>query len=396
MKKVYLGCFLTPNIEKEYCKESKNQYVISATTFQRAFLSFFKELGDVSIINAPDIGSWPKRSSWLNFTGGEDIYEGVPCRHVPFLNLTYFKRFSIYRSLYNALDKWASKDNDEKLIIVYSIMYPYIKAAVKIKKKYPNIKICCIVLDLPEYFGDTNTLMDKLTDKTRDIYKLTLEVDSFVLLTKQMAKALKIKDRPWILMEGIYKPNNIHGQGKISKTILYTGKLDARFGLRELVDSFINVSDKDAQLWICGNGLDKDYVIDASKKDSRIKYYGVVKQEEVFKMQQQAAILVNPRRPEGEYTKYSFPSKTMEYLASGTPTIMYHLPGMPDEYLPFVELINEKSPTGLRDSLEKMLTSSQKELDDFGAKARDFILQTKTANIQMVRFNQFIKMLYEK
>ena len=113
-------------------------------------------------------------------------------------------------------------------------------------------------------------------------------------------------------------------------------------------------------------------------------------------MQRQASILVNPRRPEGEYTKYSFPSKTMEYLASGTPTVMFHLPGMPNEYLPYIEIIDDKSPSGLKDSLEKMLACSQQELDEIGSKARDFIMRNKTADVQMKRFSQFIEEQYEK
>lgn len=396
MEKLYLGSFLSLNIENEYCKNKDNQYVISATTFQRALVSNIKDLEDVTIINAPDIGSWPKRSSWFYFRRREELLEGVLCKHVSFINLTYFKRYSIYSSLYEEIEKWVKNKKGEKLIIVYSLIYSYIKAAVDIKRKYPGTKICCIVLDLPEYFGDSNSILSRLTSKKEDIYRLTSEIDSFVLLTKQMSQVLKTGERPWLLMEGIFKPIDVSEQVKQNKTILYTGKLDARFGLRELVDAFMSITDEDVRLWICGNGLDKDYVIDASLKDSRIKYYGVVRQEEIFKMQRQASILVNPRRPEGEYTKYSFPSKTMEYLASGTPTVMYHLPGMPDEYLPFVELVDEKSSTGLKDSIEKMLALTQQELDCFGEEARSFILNKKTAKIQMTRLKKFIKENYEK
>ena len=396
MQKVYLGCFLSPSVELEYLQTSKNQYVISASTFQRALISSFKKLKDITIINAPDIGSWPKRSSWFHFKARKEILEGVSCTHVPFLNLTYYKQYSICNSLSNELNKWAKREHGDKLIIVYSLIYPYIKAAVNIKRNYPNTKICCIVLDLPEYFNDCNSLLSNLTSKTREIYKLTSEIDSFVLLTKQMSDVLNTQERPWLLMEGIYKPVDVEVQNKQTKTILYTGKLDSRFGLRDLVDSFLCISDKDARLWICGNGADQDYVEQATKIDPRITYYGVVRQDEVFKMQRQASILVNPRRPEGEYTKYSLPSKTMEYLASGTPTVMFHLPGMPNEYLPYIEIIDDKSPSGLKDSLEKMLACSQQELDEIGSKARDFIMRNKTADVQMKRFSQFIEEQYEK
>ena len=38
---------------------------------------------------------------------------------------------------------------------------------------------------------------------------------------------------------------------------------------------------------------------------------------------------VNPRQNNEEFTKYSFPSKTMEYLASGVPVVAYKLDGIP-------------------------------------------------------------------
>lgn len=60
-------------------------------------------------------------------------------------------------------------------------------------------------------------------------------------------------------------------------------------------------------------------------------------------MQQQATLLVNPRKGHEEYTKYSFPSKTMEYMASGTPTIMYKLPGLPIEYEEYLVLLPDNS-----------------------------------------------------
>lgn len=56
-------------------------------------------------------------------------------------------------------------------------------------------------------------------------------------------------------------------------------------------------------------------------KDRRIQYLGSIPHDEILQLQRTASLLVNPRTPEGIYTKYSFPSKTMEYLASGTPTL---------------------------------------------------------------------------
>ena len=273
-------------------------------------------------------------------------------------------------------------------------MYPYVKAAVKIKQMVPNIKICCIVADLPEYFNDSKSRLYKLFEKSKAIYKLVKSIDSFVLLTKQMCDPLNIGDRPWMIMEGLYQPHESLSVVKIPKSVLYTGKLDSRFGIKHLVDSFKAVNDNDAELWICGDGIDRSYVVNAAKLDKRIKYFGVISQNEVFKKQQEASLLINPRLPFDEYTKYSFPSKTLEYLASGTPTLMYKLPGMPEEYCQYIVLLDESQDDSITKALQIWFGKDQEYLNEFGYKARQFILNNKTSSVQVNKYLDFINYIY--
>ena len=51
--------------------------------------------------------------------------------------------------------------------------------------------------------------------------------------------------------------------------------------------------------------------------------------------------------------KYSFPSKNMEYMVSGTPVLTTRLPGMPMEYYPYVYFIEEESADGIAAAKEK-------------------------------------------
>lgn len=118
---------------------------------------------------------------------------------------------------------------------------------------------------------------------------------------------------------------------------------------------------------------------------------GVVEQKHVFEMQQQATLLVNPRKGHEEYTKYSFPSKTMEYMASGTPTIMYKLPGLPIEYEEYLVLLPDNSQETLTAILKQWGSKTQAELYEFGEKAKRFILENKNSEIQASRLMNFIK-----
>ena len=77
-----------------------------------------------------------------------------------------------------------------------------------------------------------------------------------------------------------------------------------------------------------------------------------------------------------EFTKYSFPSKNMEYMVSGTPILTSKLPGMPKEYYDYVYLINDNSPKGVLKSLQETLKNDRKTLHQKGAYAKN-VVQTR-------------------
>ena len=121
-----------------------------------------------------------------------------------------------------------------------------------------------------------------------------------------------------------------------------------------------------------------------TKKDSRIQYMGVAPNAEVVAAELDASLLVNPRPTHEEFTKYSFPSKNIEYMASGTPLLTTKLPGMPKEYYPSVE--------GYAKALESVLAQSDEELYVFGEKAKDFVLEKKNSFEQAKRVIELIKL----
>lgn len=394
-KILYIGSFCEPTQMPFINKHTKGKITISATTFQKALLSGFEneERRFDYIINIPDLGSFPLRCSTPFFHRNMFHFASMNGVNSSFFNFTYIKRYSIYRSLMREATQWLDRCENEKVtIVVYSLIYPYLKAAVDLKQKYPHIHICCIVLDLPEFFGDNTSVVYRILGSfnTKQIYSITSHIDSFVLLTEAMKERLNIQTRPYLVMEGIYNVVDVIPQNKMHKTILYSGKLDIRFGIKKLIEAFGLIKDEEFSLWICGQGLESDYVKKAAKKDKRIKFWGLVEQSKVFEMQHQANLLINPRNGDAEYTKYSFPSKTMEYMASGTPTVMYRLPGLPSDYEEHLVLIPDNSLETMAAVLEEWGNKNQKELDNFGEHARRFIIENKNSNIQARHLINFL------
>lgn len=218
----------------------------------------------------------------------------------------------------------------------------------------------------------------------------------YVFLTDAMNDRLNPKGKPHVILEGhsdIAMRERVPSleKKKQPRICLYAGGVSKQYGLGLLVEGFRVANIPNAQLHIYGPG---DYVEELkaiAKQDSRVFYGGMLLNREIVEKELEATLLVNPRPTHEEFVKYSFPSKTMEYMASGTPVLTTVLPGMPKEYHPYVYLIEEETEAGVQNMLETVLSQSDAELFQKGQQARAFILNQKNNVIQGKKLLDMLK-----
>ena len=209
----------------------------------------------------------------------------------------------------------------------------------------------------------------------------------YVLLTEAMNDYLNKQGKPYVILEGhadITMADRIPAMEKKAeqRICFYAGGVSKQYGLANLVEGFRKADLPNTRLHIYGPG---DYVKQLQQiaaEDGRIFYGGMLLNTEIVDREQEATLLVNPRPTDEEYVKYSFPSKTMEYMASGTPVLTTVLPGMPREYHPYVYLLEEETVDGIAKMLQKVLAHSDEELFQKGSAARRFVLEQKNNVIQ--------------
>ena len=124
------------------------------------------------------------------------------------------------------------------------------------------------------------------------------------------------------------------------KIVAHAGTLSEVVGVSKILDYLKNSKSID-ELWLMGNGDLSERIIEQANKDERLVYFGFINKEEVFLKLQQARLLLILRDPNEDYTKYSFPSKLFEYMASGTPVAISHLPGIPKEYHRYLYILKK-------------------------------------------------------
>lgn len=392
---IFLGS-IYPNTLLDELTKRKQFADYPANIFQQSLLKGLDaHYPDLRVITSPVIHSKYKivrdicKGSKFSHKGLDelkDTYVGT----LPFPGLQMF--FELKR-VYSALKKEVKGSTRNNSVIIYALHSPFLLAAVLLRKR---IGCSCVVIpDLPEYMSKQNGFFKKLGKRIdRAIIDCCLKrLDCYVLLSSYMREKLPIKEKPWVLMEGIFDTLTMP-KGVLrcqERVILYCGNLSKQYGIINLLQAFGKIGEEKYRLWICGRGDGEPDVIRMAKEDRRIQFFGVVSHEEVLVLQQMATVLINPRSSSDEYTKYSFPSKTMEYLASGTPTIMCHLPAIPREYDEHIFYITDETVEGIRDKIIEVCEKSQDELDDFGKKASEFILTQKNALIQSRKISNLIR-----
>lgn len=373
----------------------------AANKFQQGLVSGFDAIKDVdvSILNSLYIGSFPKRYRELKVpTFDFQHTDGAKDKNVGFTNLSGYKVFSRYWGVKKEIDKWVVNGTQEnKVVLAYAMASPFVELLAYIKKKYPKVTCCLVVPDLPEYMNPSiseNKIYQFLKSIQVERFKrILMNVDCFVILTEHMKEwfGRKIK---YTVVEGIAKITTdmeiTPAVEKRDKSIVYAGMLEEKYGVWDLVESFASIQDEEWKLELYGSGALLPEIQQVAERDPRIIIHGMVPNQEVVAKQRQVSLLVNPRNDKHEFTKYSFPSKIVEYMSSGTPMLGYMLLGIPDEYEPYFYHISEDTD-GIKGALERAMRLSNEEREAMGKKAKQFIANEKNAKRQCGKIVEMLR-----
>ena len=388
---LFLGLLFERGEEHTIAAKSRHGFLQNqVNTFQWNCIDGLFENGieNLTIVNALPVGTYPKMYSDAVIPSQKWIYNGQTHFQLGSFNIPVFKQWGRYLACKKLLKKV-----DEKEILIYSPYQPFLKAIEKLNKEH---RVTLIVPDLPEYYDYAKVskfrkILRKLNN--RSIEKCMRRVDRFVLLTEAMKDPLGVGNRPYTIVEGICTASKSEcSREKIQdrKAILYTGSLNKKFGIDILLEAFKSIQNSDYELWICGSGDYQDTVRETAERDARIKYFGFVSHKKVLELQSKATVLVNPRQNVGEYTKYSFPSKTMEYMLSGVPVVAYKLDGIPKEYDEYFHYVKDNTPDELAKTLRVICEDKSGDYDAIAKQAVTFVTEQKNPKKQAEKIMKLI------
>ena len=111
----------------------------------------------------------------------------------------------------------------------------------------------------------------------------------------------------------------------------------------------------------------------------------------MYQIEKKVSFFINPRTNHGEYTKYSFPSKNLEYLLAGRPVIAYKLDGISDDYNDIFMYVIGEGTSNLRKALINAYNMTNEEVIEKGKKGYDFVLEHNGAKEQAYKIITMLK-----
>lgn len=361
-----------------YFPEATYPGIVSGSAFQQSIIEGLEsQKCNVKILSDCDMGSGERiewthndKSTDIRISGNGNKFLRIPKKIIGFW-------YEIKKE--NTLE-------DIDYAIAYEMHLPYLFCLQLIKKIKPQIKTVLICPDISVYM-DLNTKGKSIKSFLKKIEyyiekRMLKFVDGYVLFTEQMNEFFAEYDKPYVVVEGVYRDKYSLKETTKKRFFMHAGSLHKNIGIEELIEAFEKLNDKNSELWFFGSGTMDNYIINKSHTNPRIKHKGFVDPCTLFEYEKSALALINVRNPKEEYTKYSFPSKTFEYMASGTPFISTILPGMPKEYLEHMITVEDNSVDEIKKGLQTVLNMSDTERKEFGNEAREYILSKKNKIVQ--------------
>lgn len=307
------------------------------------------------------------------------------------INLPIIKFVTLFFSTIYITTKWCIMNRKQDKAIIYDAFCPIIGNFSALIGKIFKVKVIALYTDVPKCMLDNLENKSYIKKFLKKMYNL-LEIisnklsDKYILLTEQMNEVVNRQHKPYTVIEGIVDDNK-NFENKLENkneyfTLLYAGGLYKKFGIENLVKAVETINDENIRLILYGSGEMECELIEKYSENKKIQYKKTAPNEEIVKEEIKATVLVNPRFTNEEYTKYSFPSKNMEYMASGTPVLTTRLPGIPVEYNRFVYFIENETIQGIKKSIEGLMNKSKNELHQKGLQAQEFVLVNKNKTKQ--------------
>ena len=333
-----------------------------------------------TVFSIEPVASFP-RSGRLWIAGGRfAVGTGVPVKLLPFVNVHPLKWLTAGLTTFVALARWSWRNRHRPRILVLVNLTMPPGLFVLLAARLTGARVLVSVLDVFRPGGLVPDTLYRRVDFTLQRWLLP-KFDGWMVVSQAIADDL-VPGRPVCRIEGGIVPGQFaeappSRSGDSVFRIVLAGGLEPYNGVDLLLRSLPQLPD-DAEIVLAGTGTLIDAVRAAAARDRRVVYRGFLNFEDVLELYQSADLLLNLRVTRALDTRYFFPSKLMEYLASGVPVLSTCTGHVEEEYGEVTYLLREETPEALADAVRTIRRVPPAERRALGLRAREYMLPGKT------------------
>ena len=359
----------------------------------------------VALLSCVPAVSFPRNRTMIYRSRGFDT-EAVDGRLTGFINMTLLKHVTRYFSSGRQASKLVKTSGAPEAILVHGANSALIWRAVALGRQWnaPAVVVLTDPYSIPTRFDGRLSLAFKKIDRQVILAGLS-RCDGVVALTQPLADDFA-PGRPVLVMEGLSSHDVAGGSGGEGRhadedlrirshppRVVYAGGLHEDYGIATLL-RVSRLATGNWQMWFYGRGPMEGAIRKAAESNPRVVFGGLVERDQLSRIYGRAALLVNVRDPDAAFTKYSFPSKLIEYLESGTPVLSTRLKGIPEAY-ENVLLLSDADADAIVCAIEEALTMSPVARAERAARASE-LLASRSLEVQGVRLLEFMRSLADE
>lgn len=352
-------------------KTSNNKFHSPAQIFHYNTINAFIKKGiSVEVIS--------KRNDITNFNN-KGFENNINFHYIP------SKRIKAFISLYLNLSK-IKKNSAHSCVIINDSTSVSNSLMSTLFSKLKNVRLYGIFTDHPKYYF-----------KKRWLHSLYVNSLSAVFsVTEQLNNDINRKKIPFLIYPGCVNidelDQNYIDYSQRDKIIVYSGGISRNNGLIEFIKAFSSLRLEGFKFDLYGKyeGNDNAELKELIQKDNKVTYMGVVNYDELRVILSKAYAVVNPRYVHLDYIQYSFPIKTLDYLAAATAFVSTKLVCYSDDLLNNIVTIEENTVESIRETLYDLLLKTPKELNVMATNSKKFFLENYSCEKTI---NQMIEIL---
>jgi len=256
----------------------------------------------------------------------------------------------------------AKRNGSTKRTVITSAYYPLLSFVLLIMKSL-DVRVFSFIYDThrsgTKGMGSIKRYLAELYFSLG--FLMAKRFTGLVVLNEAFIEKLKIKT-PYMktTVGAIIDKNKFISEYDISssmgaiKTICFAGTLNEENGVEALLQAYKEDEGLGYEINFYGYGELQEKILAISKYDERIKYCGVLAQDELQKKFLEADFLINLRTVDAVSSDYAFPSKLIDCLATGVPVISNEIAVMGKLYKNCFYPIKSVSKEGVLDSLREL------------------------------------------